>query len=469
MRSSIILFLVLNISFATANYAIPHQSDLSILNSTDQCGSKSTILSILYGVVDFVPHLIIVPLLIFFNINLASGTGHSILFFYQVLPLAKFHLLLNNHSLAKVLSIGTECLSYNTIPWEEIVYRHSDTGKADFERKLVLAGILRVGLILLYLLFLWVLIRRQTCPLYCCTDKWARGRRYMRNIREYYHQDKSALIGTCSVLVICYGYSVQVSFRLVRMSEMWLCSRSGGDNYTATYNDSYDDVFCEKMEEDCTSLGSMCFLLGTATVVMLSLFPLILLYYPNLHNVLSRITQRITNKSLPRYAKLDPVFDIFQGCYKLHLYFHAGILMAYRMILWSCIVIKGTLQTSQYVITILFLSLLLVQALLRPFQEAKHNNIEVANLLALVLLSSLTGYVTEEHQRLEHLGTLFVACTIVISLIPLVLVICYAIFRIKNWIHKRCRGYESLDGYETEDNLPEHFTQSIITVKESFN
>ena len=416
-----LLFIVLSLSVANIN-----KSDNKSDNKSEDKGDNGNIYIFVNS--NVLPYAVIVPLIVLFNINLVSGPGHSFLFFYQTLWLAEFNLKFvnsSNHSktaeYAYMASNITAYLSLLEVPPRVVADCDTeDISKQDHCTIYIATGYGKVLLILVYLAIIWILIQVRVCPILCCSKKWAKIRRSVRNLRKKYIPRGSPLNGTVSVLLICYGYLVQTTFRLIARGKIRHCDM-----------------------ENMAAVGT-CILQKTAIAIasLLLLFPLTLLYYPNLHNILSRITQRITNKSLPRYAKLDPVFDTFQGCYKPKLRFFAGLYMVYRLVLWTTVpvMVKPTDQAGQYIITMMFLAILTVHSLMQPFRKAEYNYVETINLLALVFLSSLTGFLNAEAKSSAVIGSCCYnliqpvsLCIILIAFLPLAIAIIYCSYYNFKW------------------------------------
>ena len=403
--------------------AAPQHTENDTVHSEEYGERRNTSLNLTHFISTtfghFLPYAVIVPLIVLFNINLVSGPGHSFLFFYQTLKLAVYNLKffskdsqIDQRGYPSLTENITDVLSLHEIPLEvtsTCLQIERTFNLQECQMIYIATGYVRVLLILIYLLIIWLLIHIKSCPILCCSKIWAKIRRSVRNFREKNIKSGSLLTGTGSVLVICYGYIIQISFRLARLY------------VHSCYGNETSKKWCWLSHP------------GKAIVIVSLALPITLLYYPNLHNILSRITQRITNKSLPRYAKLDPVFDTFQGCYKPKLRFFAGLYMVYRLLLWSSLLFTMSEQGSQYILTLMMLTILIIHSLLQPFRKPKYNYMETITLLSLVFLSSLTGFAGAQLNPNESRDDALLSLILIIALSPLVLGICYNAKHVVQW------------------------------------
>ena len=88
--------------------------------------------------------------------------------------------------------------------------------------------------------------------------------------------------------------------------------------------------------------------------------------------------------SFPR--KLKPVFDTFQGCFRDEHRYFAGLYFAYRLLF---IAIPSVLD-SYFPLEFSLIVLLVVQAMVMPFELPEHNSIAILVFFCLLLISTLT-------------------------------------------------------------------------------
>ena len=110
--------------------------------------------------------------------------------------------------------------------------------------------------------------------------------------------------------------------------------------------------------------------------------PLSLIYYPSI----PALFHKLTGRSLPRFPKLDPVFDVFQGVYKDKMRWFAGVHLLYRMILWVVFLCLPD------ILPFFFVVILAIHSLFQPFKSQKHNYLETLYLVCLVLQSLTSSF-----------------------------------------------------------------------------
>ena len=125
---------------------------------------------------------------------------------------------------------------------------------------------------------------------------------------------------------------------------------------------------------------SSCYIAPLATIsVVFAIFllplPLSLIYYPSI----PALFHKLTGRSLPRFSKLDPVFDVFQGVYKDKMRWFAGVHLLYLMILWTVFIVLPD------VLPFFFVFILAIHSLFQPFKNPKYNYLETLYLVYLVL------------------------------------------------------------------------------------
>ena len=250
--------------------------------------------------------LVFVPLIIFFNCNLASGPNHSFVFFYQCLPLAA--------PIGKFLSfLVLQNQIYDSLVVSPSYIHYS---RPLFARNYILEypkHVITLGFAVLAIL----LFKCTCCPLQKCRLPWAKVRRAVRNFREEKLKVNGVVRGLCSVIVLAYGDLVAITF-LIISEGIPTC--------------------CRQLRTSCVKPCSppLCayvyFSWTFICLIFLLLLPVSLIYHPSI----PALFHKLTGRSLPRFPyKLDPVFDVFQGVYKEKMRWFAGIYFVHRLMLWA--------------------------------------------------------------------------------------------------------------------------------------
>ena len=296
--------------------------------------------ALIYILIDLAPLMVYFPVLILFNVNLASGPGQSFLFFYQALRAAAdvdyFWGLLTRQSTVN------DFMFPRTLPYIALQY-------------------CKLGAVLVAIVMTVVLVKCIHCPCASWRRPWAKLRRSVRHFREKRACKGTVLNGLCSIAILTYGFVVQQSFTILRPAT---CCPSGV---------KYCAYHCTELE-----YGDYRFsLLVAAAVICLFLallLPLLLLYYPCVPALMQRVTKR--SPQFMTCHKLAPVLDVFQSAYKPKLRFFAALPLLYRFMigfLFSALSAVLGWNDRLSVITFAFIVILAIHSLVQPYSNPKHN------------------------------------------------------------------------------------------------
>ena len=344
----------------------------------------------LYIFLDSLPVLILIPLILFFNIDLASGPGHSLVFMYQVL-VALFHIPTFNLGyegctgyVVMLFVSGLPVLFNAPLQWYWLpqTLTHYSLGYV----KILIAGVL--------VAVSFFLTTCTQCPLQCCRSPWAKLRRAVRNWRERHLPQRPVLTGACSVAILMYGSLVEVSFRL-----LFRCELPDNICHCPRYNyfngSSYNATFC-CMHDHTASSQSLCwgseqhlpyFIPAWILVSVAVLLSLPFFYHPGLPALASYLTGG--RVQLPRLHKLAPMFDVFQGVYKPKMQFFTGFHLLYRIALW-CVAAFFANNDKTPMFSLLSVVILAVHSLFQPFENRRHNYVETLLMVNVVLVAVAT-------------------------------------------------------------------------------
>ena len=311
--------------------------------------------------------LIVLPIIMFFNVNLVSGTSRSFVFFYQCLPLAS--------PAGKVLSLIVMQNQFYTFlagNIHEIYFGDTVATNFGLVSPYYFLEYFKYILSIFAIMLVLFLVKCHCCPFQKCRLPWAKLRRATRHFREKYTGRRTILHGIGSVIVLAYGDLVSISFHIISEGPMPSCCVSSTDR--CPQKPCPDFTFLR------TSIPSF-FSIACVVVILLLLLPMALIYSPAIPTLFHKLP-------LPRFSKLHPVFDVFQGVYKDKLRWYAGLHLLYLMVLWSLYaglatktLIRSTLLSFSVII------ILGVHSLIQPYKEPKHNYYESLYLLYLILAS----------------------------------------------------------------------------------
>ena len=306
--------------------------------------------------------LIALPIIMFFNINLVSGTSRSFVFFYQCLPLVS--------PAGKILSL---------IVMQNQMYTFQSSFTVSGSKNLPLVSpyyfleYFKYILSIIAIVLVLFLVKCNWCPFQKCRLPWAKMRRATRHFREKHTGRRTILHGIGSVIVLAYGDLVSISFHIL--------SGPGGPmpSCCVALTDGCPQP-CPNLPFIQTSMPAF-FSIACIVVILLLLLPMALIYSPSIPTLFHKLP-------LPGFSKLHPVFDVFQGVYKDKLRWYAGLHLLYLVVLWSfyAVLVTKTLIRSA-VLSFSFIIILGIHSVVQPYKEAKHNYYDSLYLLYLILAS----------------------------------------------------------------------------------
>ena len=312
-------------------------------------------------ILDFAPLIVYFPVLIIFNINLASGPAQSFLFFY--------------HTLSAILE--------SDFLWGFLTMQNPINERIIFPRTLPYIGqqYLKLLVVVMAIFMTVVLVKCIHCPCASWRHPWAKLRRSARNFREKHAQKGTVLNGLCSIVILTYGFVIQQAFSVLRISR---CCPGGAD---------YCSYYCTELEYSRADYrASLIITAAVFSIALALLLPLLLLYYPCGPALMQRITKR--SPQFVTCHKLAPVLDVFQSAYKPKLRFFAALPLLYRFVIWFLFSTLSAVQKISQrliVLTFVFIIILAIHSVVQPYRKPKHNYIETLYLVNLVLISLLNS------------------------------------------------------------------------------
>ena len=370
-------------------------------NSTSQLEDVAMISGVSpFVVISLVLVLVLVPLIVFCNINVASGPKQSLLLFYHCLPLAT--------PFGKFTAVLTLQNQLYNIPFPYI--------RPLFPPLVAPLYVLEYGkyFIVVFIMFLALfLVRCNWCPFHECLLPWAKVRRAARNFRGTCLPNRTFLKGLCSLVILAYGNLVSIS-SIILTEGLSVCCHLLSD---ATSSNCWED-------SSFMAAYTWYFVIAAIILVLLLPLPLSLIYYPSIPAFFNKLTGR----SLPRFPKLDPVFDVFQGVYKDKMRWFAGVHLFYRLILWclhSLTSIFADSESKRIALLFGFTIILAVHSIFQPYKKSKHNYVEGLLLVDLVLIAiSYHTYMSRGSSQ-NPLYVIVLILQFVLGLLPLFGVIVY--------------------------------------------
>ena len=392
---------------------------------------------ILYILYDSLPVLILVPLILFFNINLASGPGHSLVFTYQVL-VAVFHSIHLREENAQPCGYSSSGVLFALGPlvlfndplflfWRDQALTHYALGYV----KIVIAFIV-LSLVTLFM----------SCSKRCndCCSCWAKLWNYVRAWRKQHLPQHPVLVEFFSVGILMYGSLVEVSFRLLVRCELAdkVCQHTGPHTSNSPVCYWYEHTassqpLCWGSPAHMPYFVIAWIFIGVAVLLSLPFF-----YHTGVPALVSYLTRG--RVQLPRLHRLEPLLDVFQGVYKPRMQFFAGLHLLYRVAVWSAVAFAST-NTKLYALLYLWLIILAMQCVFQPFKSCRHNYLEILLMVnvALVALSLSMDQLVDPYSLIKFETVVpFVAGAL--AHFPLFCCVVYYLYQFVRWYCCSARG-----------------------------
>ena len=413
--------------------------------------------------------LIYFSIIIFFNINLASGPNHSFVFFYQCVtlltPVGRITglLVLQNlvYTFDEVLTFVVKIIS--TQPGQPLLLvRGFNARYAIFEYCKYVAVLFATLLIVFLVWCSW-------CPLQKCRLPWAKTRRAVRNFREK-HIGRTFIHSICSIIILSFGDLVAISMIILGESIVFdISPPSCCYNYDLP---STPPGNCSDPAIDFTHITNFyygCISFACIVLLPLLLLPLFLIYYPTIPALFHKLTKR----SLPRFPKLDPVFDVFQGVYKDKMRWFAGLHLLYRVLLWAIYLSADKIpNTRNSILLAYFVFVLTIHSLFQPFKKPKYNYLEtlyLLNLISILISNTLWLNLVSDMPSLDESLRIALSPYVIpayLALLPFTVVVCLCCYKYccKRVRSLRCiqqRPLISPEEHELDDTKVEGDTEDI--------
>ena len=331
---------------------------------------------------EIIPTTCLFLAILFFNVNLNSGSAYTMIFYIQILDSfsanAFGHLKFSYstqiffdvyrimYGIANMRFFTLEKLSFciwkGANIYDVVTLKYAVTGYAIL---LVLSTIM-----LLKLNSFYVCIRAcKKC-----------GR---RNIRYSVVRSLSAF------LLICYFHILHNTLTILFCTEI----KTNGNKLVKKVASFDGDVICHSKEH----LKYM--VLPIFSMLLIAIPPLVLIMEPVVMKLSGKIKVRTQIAFFNRLRiLLKPFLDSFQGCFKNNCRIFAGFYFAYRMILgeWMIVITDISTQLSYAMATIVII--IIVHVIAQPFAKPWHNKLDVfllINLLSIIVMSYVNFSVSD--------------------------------------------------------------------------
>ena len=364
--------------------------------------------------IDYVFTFLAIPVIIFFNVNLVSGPKQSVVFFYQCLPL--------------VTTFIGKILAY--IVLQDQLYDNRRFRSDPMFMRFYIFEYLKYVLATIEILLVLFLVKCSWCPLQKCRLPWAKTRRAVRNFREKHVPKHSVIHGICSVVLLAYGDLLAIS-SLIILNMLTCCYDTDNDSsQSCVYVPEFQTLIANITTENVKlKLDVLYTAFPTIVLLLLLPLPLSLIYYPTIPALFHKLTKR----SLPRFPKLDPVFDAFQGVYKDKMRCFAGLHLLYRMILWVVFIgLSFNPNLQNFILLTLLIVILAIHSLFKPYIAHNHNVIETLFLFCLVLIAAfhqLVLFFLFLYPEKTHVINTFRGLTAALGVLPIIVIVGFNLYK----------------------------------------
>ena len=409
---------------------------------------------ILLVLVESLPIYILFSLIVLFNVNLASGVGHSFLFFYQTVPLVMMPFAEDQPQQVytiKTFGILLDFFSLNNPILRLVDVRHFPClSKEQTLFMIYLLRYLRILYTVVFIVVIILLVKCHCCPAGRCGMMWVRIRRQLRNFREKFTCKGTILVGIGSIIMILYGGIFDISFNILSQSSLYYFQSC--PNQSTVRLDQVKTIPLPMLDGSTTYLSESHkpYAVVSICILMLSGFiPVLMLYKP----AIPMIFTKFTGKSLPsmNLNRLEPFFDVFQGVYKPHFRFFSGLYILYRAILWAIFALAPNLVLIELFLILTLVLILSVHCLIQPFQKQLQNYVETLFLLNITIIAGLMQakliiQLLPDIFSDDNIICLLHAATLALMYTPIAILMVFAIYKaIKSILLRRRSTYVNLE------------------------
>ena len=402
------------------------------------CSSPNPVGAVLlYLLLNSIPIVVLFTVVVFFNINLASGLGHSFLFFYQVAPLILVPMRLTLPQYFSNVYTASFLWDFfrlhNTLM--DIVNTTSFPCLSHGPNLLALSALmyLKVGIAIVMIVMTVILVNCHCCSGWKVGIGWSRCRRWMRHGREKYAIRGTLLTGLCSASLLAVGSVLETASFLLTQSYVYYFPATSSDGLLSPDDLLRVSVPILNGENRYLTKSHVYYsVFAFFSLLVVVLFSLILLYKP----AIPMLFHKFTRKSLPSLSKLDPIFDVFQEAYKPKYRFFAGVYLLYRIFLWCCyLFITGT-TNYQFGLLFTLIIILAIHCIFQPFRVNRQNFLETLFLLNLTIIAALLHFkeiLAERRIDGGYVNTVWIILSKIVSIsllvFPLLIVTIYVLYR----------------------------------------
>ena len=441
------------------------RSDISAFDQITcvNCSSPSPVeATFLYVVVEFLPTVLVMFLVLFLNLNLTSGFGHSFIFFYQCLPVAISACSARYPAMSYNLYFGRFLWGFlfleDPIPQLANVEQlpcFTEGQDGYFVRAL---GYSKVAVVIVVTAILVSCTVCTCCPLQTCRVQYSKLRTSVQRFRRTYVLKGSLLNGIFSLYVLMFGLILKTSFNLLAIGKIYYFP---GHNTSFKSSQELQSFLVPRFAGDQGYFTGHHLPYGIVAITILAVFmviPLLLLCHP----LITKLVLARCAKATPRCMKLNLFFDVFQGVFKQKFRFIAGLYFVYRAVLWSLYSFLPEDMSRSVAVLCVLIAILFIHCGLQPFSLARHNFWETLNLLNLLAIAAISQAIYLNGQSASKMAAPMPVALVVLFpiLLPVVGVVVYVVVMLCVRFHLKRRLYSKLINKEMETRVKEDESSS---------
>ena len=251
----------------------------------------------------------------------------------------------------------------------------------------------------------------------------------------------SVIHGLSAFVMVCYAQCVKVSLHI--LYRKILLGRNGEQIYPARVWLNGEFEYFSRQHMPYAVLAIL--FLTTVGIVP----PVLLIAYPLINKIMAfcKVDESYpvvsVSKKIPIY-KLKPFLDSFQGCFKDDLRFFAGLYFLYRWIGLVTYVIAVNTGAFYAIVEAVLVVILLVHAILHPYESQWHNAIDTLLLSNLVLINGFTSFnyyysiVDAKEVRDKMTLTINTSIQLVLIYLPILLYLVSFIWAVSSKFYPKC-------------------------------
>ena len=403
-------------------------------------------LGILYLLLYYIiPVTVLFYVIMAFNVKLTSGPVSAFLFFSQIIS-SQYFVYSNSiditsptaQSIVDVLLTIYSMSNLNFFHHEKFSYcLFASAGTVD-----ILAFNMLLSLYPILLIFIYFLLRRYQWMIYKC------------KLTCYRISSRSVTHGICAFPLLYFARLNATSFAILKSADVSYLNNTTVNYRTVFYMQGTIPYFGNYPLYDVYMAGSI-FLI----VILIAIPTIILMLYPFISNIVIIFQWeesggiQFVNKCLLVHV-LKPILDSFQGDYKDHLRFFAGLYFFLYKTLFFCIVMIGStpdIKILLFLMIIYFFLLTLVHVLAMPYKKDV-DNAAYSLVFMLILIILLMEYFLLSINKASYTMTLIWSKVLLLAF-PLCCLMLNCVWKVANKIRSFHR--RNITNYQLLPDFPD--------------